>query len=144
MSKDQPSVAGSIQYSRDLYHRIKHVVIRFQESKDLYESDEFKHVKTLYLRVAQKIVKFKEDLFEKWCAEVNESVDTLLKEPILARHYSTSVTIAPQQRMMPRIRNTKMTQNKNSMTQSMGASQSRIVSQMNQSMNSSTGCQCQK
>ncbi|ETO20533.1 hypothetical protein RFI_16685 [Reticulomyxa filosa] len=64
VSKDQPPIAGAISWSRSLYAKIKHVVIRFQEAKDLYNSPEFQVVKDHYLGVAKEIVQFEEDLID--------------------------------------------------------------------------------
>ena len=97
ITKDQPPIAGSIQWSRSLYARIKHVVIRFQEAKDLYESDEFQLVKEQYLNTAKQIVNYEEELFKNWCKQVQDTVDGLLKEPILARHYNSNQEVILQQ-----------------------------------------------
>lgn len=39
ISKTQPPVAGSISWSRSLFQRIKHTVLRFQTMKELIDSD---------------------------------------------------------------------------------------------------------
>ena len=88
VSKDQPPVAGAIAWSRSLYARIKHVVIRFQEARELYESQEFQHVKEHYLTVAKQMVEYEEQLFENWCKKADEVVDDLLKQPVLMRQYN--------------------------------------------------------
>eukprot|EP01083_Nonionella_stella_P249956 863753_1 len=98
ITKDQPTVSGSIQWSRSLYARIKHVVIRFQEAKDLYESDEFQLVKEQYLNAAKQMVYYEEELFKNWCKNVQDTVDNLLKEPILARHYNSNQSVILQQK----------------------------------------------
>eukprot|EP01084_Bolivina_argentea_P019522 36286_1 len=112
ISKDQPPISGSIQWSRSLYARIKHVVIRFQEAKDLYESDEFKLVKQQYLNTAKQIVNYEEELFKNWCKMVQDTVDNLLKQPILARHYNLNQNVILQQQKN-KLNNNNNNKNKN-------------------------------
>ena len=50
VSKNQPPVAGAIIWSRSLFQRIKHTVVRFRTMKDLTESDAGKQVST-FLRL---------------------------------------------------------------------------------------------
>ena len=44
LSKNQPPVAGAISWSRSLFQRIKHTVLRFQTMKELIDSDAGKAV----------------------------------------------------------------------------------------------------
>ena len=44
ISKSQPPVAGAITWSRSLFQRIKHTVLRFQTKKELIDSDAGKAV----------------------------------------------------------------------------------------------------
>ncbi len=44
ISKTQPPVAGAISWSRSLFQRIKHTVLRFQTMKELIDSDAGKAV----------------------------------------------------------------------------------------------------
>ena len=39
ISKNQPPIAGAISWSRSLFQRIKHTVLRFQTMKELIDSD---------------------------------------------------------------------------------------------------------
>lgn len=39
LHKNHPPVAGSIYWERSLFHRIKHVIIRFQSMEDMMLSD---------------------------------------------------------------------------------------------------------
>jgi len=44
LHKNHPPVAGSIYWERSLFHRIKHVIIRFQSMEDMMQSDMGKSV----------------------------------------------------------------------------------------------------
>ena len=44
ISKSQPPVAGAISWSRSLFQRIKHTVLRFQTKKELIDSEAGKAV----------------------------------------------------------------------------------------------------
>ena len=50
ISKTHPPVAGAISWSRSLFQRIKHTVLRFQTMKELIDSEAGKAV-SLYLTV---------------------------------------------------------------------------------------------
>jgi len=47
ISKTQPPVAGAITWSRSLFQRIKHTVLRFQTMKELIDSERGKEVSCL-------------------------------------------------------------------------------------------------
>ena len=81
--KHHPPVTGRINWCRNLYFRIKHVVIRFQEAPDLCQKEEFQSVRDKYLAVAMEMVKYEEDAFEEWCEEVESIVDPFLQESLL-------------------------------------------------------------
>ena len=44
VAKNQPPVAGAISWSRSLFQRIKHTVLRFQTMKELIDSEAGKAV----------------------------------------------------------------------------------------------------
>ena len=47
LHKNHPPVAGSIFWERSLFHRIKHVIIRFQSMEDMMTSDMGKSVRPI-------------------------------------------------------------------------------------------------
>lgn len=51
ISKSQPPVAGAITWSRSLFQRIKHTVLRFQTKKELIDSDAGKAVSSINVSV---------------------------------------------------------------------------------------------
>ncbi len=53
ISKSQPPVAGAITWSRSLFQRIKHTVLRFQTKKELIDSDAGKAVSSISFRLAR-------------------------------------------------------------------------------------------
>lgn len=50
LHKNHPPIAGSIFWERSLFHRIKHVIIRFQSMEDMMQSDMGKSVSTDLLK----------------------------------------------------------------------------------------------
>lgn len=48
LHKNHPPIAGSIFWERSLFHRIKHVIIRFQSMEDMMQSDMGKAVCILH------------------------------------------------------------------------------------------------
>lgn len=48
LHKNHPPVSGSIYWERSLFHRIKHVIIRFQSLEDMMQSDMGKAVRKSY------------------------------------------------------------------------------------------------
>lgn len=43
--KNQPPVAGSIMWERSLFHRMKHVIVRFLTMDEMMEGSEGQHVR---------------------------------------------------------------------------------------------------
>uniref|UniRef100_A0A8C3GNJ8 Dynein axonemal heavy chain 10 n=1 Tax=Cairina moschata TaxID=8855 RepID=A0A8C3GNJ8_CAIMO len=89
--KNHPPVAGAIYWSRSLFYRIKHTIIRFQEVEDLLTSERGKEVKQMYLKVAKKMKEYEDQKYGQWTEGTEQMLPLLLRKPLLM----TSVTEEP-------------------------------------------------
>ncbi|NXI62875.1 DYH10 protein, partial [Anseranas semipalmata] len=81
--KNHPPVAGAIYWSRSLFYRIKHTIIRFQEVEELLASEHGKEVKQIYLQVAKRMKEYEDQKYEQWRDETEQMVRLLLKKTLL-------------------------------------------------------------
>ncbi|NWX71082.1 DYH10 protein, partial [Alca torda] len=81
--KNQPPVAGAIYWSRSLFCRIKHTIIRFQEVEGLLASERGKEVKQIYLRVAKRMKEYEDQKYNHWRDETEQILPLLLKNNLL-------------------------------------------------------------
>eukprot|EP00731_Ephydatia_muelleri_P035324 Em0114g8a len=85
VSKNQPPVAGAIIWSRSLFQRIKHTVVRFRTMKDLIESDAGKQANKKYLVIAKSMKQYDDDLYERWIQLVDTIIPELMKRTVLTK-----------------------------------------------------------
>ncbi|NXV45365.1 DYH10 protein, partial [Uria aalge] len=90
--KNQPPVAGAIYWSRSLFYRIKHTIIRFQEVEGLLASERGKEVKQIYLQVAKRMKAYEDQKYNHWRDETEQILPLLLKNNLLT---VSSVTEEP-------------------------------------------------
>ncbi|NWU75337.1 DYH10 protein, partial [Onychorhynchus coronatus] len=81
--KNHPPVAGAIFWSRSLFYRIKHTIIRFQEVEELLASEHGQRVKQIYLQVAKKMKKYEDQKYKEWRERTEHIVPQLLKDNLL-------------------------------------------------------------
>ncbi|NXP14261.1 DYH10 protein, partial [Thinocorus orbignyianus] len=81
--KNQPPVAGAIYWSRSLFCRIKHTIIRFQEVEGLLASEHGKKVKQIYLQVAKRMKEYEDQKYSDWRNETEHMLPLLLKNTLL-------------------------------------------------------------
>ncbi|XP_062480123.1 dynein axonemal heavy chain 10 isoform X3 [Pezoporus occidentalis] len=81
--KNHPPVAGAIYWSRSLFYRIKHAIIRFQEVEELLASERGKEVKQIYLQVAKKMKEYEDQKYSQWRDETLHVLPPLLKNSLL-------------------------------------------------------------
>ncbi|NWU57206.1 DYH10 protein, partial [Dromas ardeola] len=90
--KNQPPVAGAIYWSRSLFYRIKHTIIRFQEVEGLLASERGKEVKQIYLQVAKRMKEYEDQKYSHWRDGTEQILPLLLKNNLLT---VSSVTEEP-------------------------------------------------
>ncbi|XP_009955032.1 PREDICTED: dynein heavy chain 10, axonemal, partial [Leptosomus discolor] len=81
--KNYPPVAGAIYWSRFLFHRIKHPIIRFQEVEELLASERGKEVKQIYLQVAKRMKEYEDQKYSQWRDGTEQILPMLLKNTLL-------------------------------------------------------------
>ncbi|ORZ35435.1 dynein heavy chain and region D6 of dynein motor-domain-containing protein [Catenaria anguillulae PL171] len=82
LGRNQPRVAGSIQWVRSLFHRIKKTIVRFQSLQELLASDQGRAVSRKYLTTAKAMRQYEED-------HVESASLGYLKSFVLAKKAST-------------------------------------------------------
>uniref|UniRef100_A0A8B9QA73 Dynein axonemal heavy chain 10 n=1 Tax=Apteryx owenii TaxID=8824 RepID=A0A8B9QA73_APTOW len=93
LCKNHPPVAGAIYWSRSLFYRIKHTIIRFQEVEELLASERGKEVKQIYLQVAKKMKEYEDQKYDQWRDGTEHILPQLLKKTLLTK--VSSVTDEP-------------------------------------------------
>ncbi|NWV74842.1 DYH10 protein, partial [Dasyornis broadbenti] len=81
--KNHPPVAGAISWSRSLFYRIKHTIIRFQEEEELLATERGKEVKQIYLQVAKKLKEYEDQKYRQWRERTEQKLPLLLKDTVL-------------------------------------------------------------
>ncbi|NXN76105.1 DYH10 protein, partial [Himantopus himantopus] len=81
--KNHPPVAGAIYWSRSLFCRIKHTIIRFQEVEELLASEHGKEVKQIYLQVAKRMKEYEDQKYNQWRDGTEQILPLLLKNTLL-------------------------------------------------------------
>jgi len=82
-TKNQPPVAGSIQWSRALFWRVKKSMLRFNNHA-LLEGEQGQEIRNKYIALGRDMRSFANDLFAKFCVDSVKKVMDRLKQPILA------------------------------------------------------------
>ncbi|CAF1153227.1 unnamed protein product [Adineta ricciae] len=83
MNKNQPPYSGAIAWSRSLFRRIKHTMLRLHTKETLMQTEFGKQIKSYYLRVAKEMKAFEDAKFTEWRARTEQILPTLQKRNIL-------------------------------------------------------------
>ncbi|NWJ04820.1 DYH10 protein, partial [Crypturellus undulatus] len=94
LCKNHPPVAGAIYWSRSLFYRIKHTIIRFQEAEELLTSERGKEVKQIYLQVAKKMKEYEDQKYSQWREGTEQILPQLLKKTLLTKNSLVDEPIA--------------------------------------------------
>ena len=86
LTKNQPTVAGSIKWSRSLFARVKQTMTKLAVVEDEMMALELgQQVHGKYLALAKQVMKFEKALVSKWLANIDADALSYLKLNILAR-----------------------------------------------------------
>ena len=85
IEKNHPPVAGAIYWEKNLFHRIKSVMIRLRTAEDLMASEEGEFAKNKYLFTAKKMKNYETNLYEDWKAGVEKKLHKHLNAKILIK-----------------------------------------------------------
>ncbi|NXU12127.1 DYH10 protein, partial [Pardalotus punctatus] len=94
--KNHPPVAGAISWSRSLFYRIKHTIMRFQEEEELLASERGKKVKQMYLQVAKKMKEYEDQKYHQWRERTEEKLPLLLKDTVLTVSSATEEPVTTE------------------------------------------------
>uniref|UniRef100_A0A803XS79 Dynein axonemal heavy chain 10 n=1 Tax=Meleagris gallopavo TaxID=9103 RepID=A0A803XS79_MELGA len=81
--KNHPPLAGAIYWSRSLFYRIKHTIVRFREVEGLLASERGKEVKQIYLKVARRMKEYEDQKYNQWREETEKMLPLLLEKTLL-------------------------------------------------------------
>lgn len=91
LTRNQPTVAGSIKWSRSLFARVKQTMCKLQaQVEDEMMALELGHeVNQKYLSLARQVMKFEKALYQGWLSNIDADALSYLKLNILARDEAT-------------------------------------------------------
>ena len=93
LTKNQPPVAGAIDWSESLFQRIKGPIKKFLEAEDsILQTAKGKDVRKTYVSVAKLMKEYAVDLYDKWKYDVNTHTIDYLKANILTKHVDNGET----------------------------------------------------
>ncbi|XP_059165934.1 dynein axonemal heavy chain 10-like isoform X2 [Physella acuta] len=85
LNKNYPPTAGTVYWTRSLFHRIKHTVIRFLTLEEMMTTDMGRSTKAKYLSVGKSMRAFEDLKYEQWKENVEASLPGLLKRNLLVK-----------------------------------------------------------
>lgn len=85
IEKNHPPIAGAIYWEKNLFHRIKHVMIRLRTAEDLMATEEGEFAKNKYLFTAKKMKAYETELYENWKSDVEKKLHKHLNSKILIK-----------------------------------------------------------
>uniref|UniRef100_A0A8C3PXH9 Dynein heavy chain tail domain-containing protein n=1 Tax=Chrysolophus pictus TaxID=9089 RepID=A0A8C3PXH9_CHRPC len=88
--KNHPPLAGAIYWSRSLFYRIKHTIVRFREVEGLLASERGKEVKQIYLKVARRMKEYEDQKYNQWRDETEKMLPLLLEKTLLTEEPVTT------------------------------------------------------
>ena len=93
LSKNQPPLAGAINWSHSLFLRVRKTIAKFQQmDEDLFSTDQGKEVSRKFVQVSKAIRRYEKALFEEWKETVNQKAMQLLKQPSELRQIRRTYT----------------------------------------------------
>lgn len=90
--KNQPPVAGSINWEKSLFHRMKQTMLRFRTLNEMMESEMGRSIQAKYLKIGREMRSHSQHKHERWYTEAESSLPLMLK-----RHLLTAVAAKPKQ-----------------------------------------------
>lgn len=85
-TKNQPPVAGAINWSRSLFSRVRKTMNRISEAwSEELKTEGGQEVKNMYLDFARSVMRFENEWFNQWKTNVDQTVAYYLQHPVLAK-----------------------------------------------------------
>ena len=87
LSKNQPPLAGAINWSHSLFLRIRQTIARFQTMDgEMFNSEQGKMISAKFVGVSKAIRRYEKGKFDEWKDSVNKRAMDCLKQPIFRYH----------------------------------------------------------
>ncbi|CAF3124414.1 unnamed protein product [Rotaria sp. Silwood2] len=83
VNKNQPPYSGAVAWSRSLFRRIKHTMLRLHTKEALMQTELGKQIKSYYLRVAREMKAYEDGKFNEWKQRTEQILPTLQKRNVL-------------------------------------------------------------
>ncbi|CAF0756790.1 unnamed protein product [Adineta steineri] len=83
INKNQPPYSGAIAWSRSLFRRIKHTMLRLHTKEALMQTEFGKQIKSYYLRVAKEMKAYEDAKFTEWRTRTEQILPSLQKRNVL-------------------------------------------------------------
>ncbi|XP_021113285.1 dynein heavy chain 10, axonemal isoform X2 [Heterocephalus glaber] len=98
LCKNYPPVAGAIYWERSLFHRIKHMILRFQEVEELLDSERGEEVKQKYLEVGRTMREYEGRKYEQWKEATEQILPALMRKSLLTKTSASTGEVATRER----------------------------------------------
>ncbi|ESN96268.1 hypothetical protein HELRODRAFT_67881 [Helobdella robusta] len=89
--KSQPPVAGTINWQRFLFVRLKNTLISLLYDSDCLSIEEADKLKDTYLTLCKEMKQYSQKKYSEWYEKVDQEMEQLLKSPVLAFPYFTQL-----------------------------------------------------
>jgi dynein heavy chain len=89
-TKNQPPVAGAVNWARSLFSRVRKTMNRISDaSQEELLSESGQSVKNKYKEFARSVMRFEKSWFNQWAERVDDTATEHLKAPVLATDQNT-------------------------------------------------------
>ena len=82
LSKNQPPIAGAINWSHSLFLRVRSSIAKFKSMEELETTEQGKEVTLKFIALAKAVRHHELALFDEWKESVSATATELLKQPI--------------------------------------------------------------
>ncbi|CAF0991421.1 unnamed protein product, partial [Didymodactylos carnosus] len=83
LNKNHPPIVGAIAWSRSLFRRIKHTMLRLHTKEQLMQTELGKQIKSYYVRVAREMKAYEDSKFAEWRQKTEQILPALQKRNVL-------------------------------------------------------------
>jgi|MDSW01.2.fsa_nt_gb dynein heavy chain len=108
LSKNQPPLAGAINWSHSLFLRIRQTIAKFQSmDEEMFNSEQGKMISQKFIAVSKAIRKYEKSKFDDWKESVNKRAMECLKQPIFRAEDDGKIVVNFDKELVVLIRESK-------------------------------------
>ena len=108
LSKNQPPLAGAINWSHSLFLRIRKTIAKFQSLDDeMFQSEQGKAIAQKFVRVSKAIRHYEKGKFDEWKETVNRRAMDCLKQNIFTTNAKGGIVVNFDEQLTVLIRESK-------------------------------------